>query len=61
VTPYSETIRAAPVSPLWQKSVDDASRIAFTDVLPDEKTVGAVRFLRAALACYASLGESAAS
>ena len=36
--------------------VDDASRIAFTDVLPDEKTVSAVRFLKAALAYYASLG-----
>lgn len=37
-------------------SVDDASRIAFTDVMPDEKAVSAVRFLKAAVAYYQSLG-----
>lgn len=36
--------------------VDDASRLAFTDVMPDEKAVSAVRFLKAAVAYYASLG-----
>jgi transposase InsO family protein len=36
--------------------VDDASRIAFTDVMPDEKAVSAVAFLKAAVAYYASLG-----
>jgi transposase InsO family protein len=37
-------------------SIDDASRIAFTDVMPDEKAVSAIAFLRAAVAYYASLG-----
>ena len=36
--------------------VDDASRIAFADVLPDEKAVSAIAFLKAAVAYYASLG-----
>jgi transposase InsO family protein len=36
--------------------VDDASRIAFTDVMPDEKAVSAIAFLKAAVAYYASLG-----
>ena len=37
-------------------AIDDASRIAFTEVMADEKAVSAVRFLRAALAYYAGLG-----
>jgi len=37
-------------------AVDDHSRIAFTDVLPDERSTSAVSFLRAALAYYAKLG-----
>ena len=37
--------------------IDDASRIAFTDIFPDEKTVSAVAFLKAALVY--SLGISA--
>ncbi len=37
-------------------SVDDASRIAFSQVLADQKAVSAVAFLLAALAYYASLG-----
>jgi transposase InsO family protein len=37
-------------------SIDDASRIAFTDIFPDEKAVSAIAFLRAAVAYYASLG-----
>ncbi len=37
-------------------SIDDASRIAFTDIFPDEKAVSAVAFLTAAVAYYNSLG-----
>ena len=40
--------------------IDDASRIAFTDIFPDEKTVSAVAFLKAALVYYASLGVTVA-
>jgi len=36
--------------------IDDASRIAFTQVMADEKKGSAVRFLKAAVAYYASLG-----
>jgi transposase InsO family protein len=36
--------------------IDDASRIAFSLVMPDEKKESAVAFLKAALAYYASLG-----
>jgi transposase InsO family protein len=36
--------------------IDDASRIAFTQIHPDEKAPGAVAFLEAALAYYQSLG-----
>jgi transposase InsO family protein len=36
--------------------IDDASRIAFSQVLPDEKKESAIAFLKAALAYYASLG-----
>jgi transposase InsO family protein len=36
--------------------IDDASRIAFSQILPDEKKQSAVAFLRAAVAYYASLG-----
>lgn len=36
--------------------VDDASRLAFTQVHPDEKAVSAVAHLRAAVAWYASMG-----
>lgn len=36
--------------------IDDASRIAFTDIFPDEKAVSAIAFLKAAIAYYASLG-----
>ena len=36
--------------------IDDASRIAFSQILPDEKADSAVRFLTAALAYYTSLG-----
>jgi transposase InsO family protein len=36
--------------------IDDASRVAFSQILPDEKKESAVAFLNAALAYYASLG-----
>src|SRR5665213_3812170 len=36
--------------------IDDASRIAFSQVMPDEKKQSATAFLTAALAYYASLG-----
>ena len=36
--------------------IDDASRVAFSQVLPDEKKESAVVFLKAAVAYYAGLG-----
>ncbi len=36
--------------------IDDNSRVAFSQILPDEKAVSAVAFLRAAVAYYKSLG-----
>ena len=36
--------------------IDDASRIAFAQVMPDEKKESAIAFLKAALAYYQSLG-----
>ncbi len=36
--------------------IDDASRIAFSQILPDERKESAVAFLGAAIAYYASLG-----
>jgi transposase InsO family protein len=36
--------------------IDDNSRVAFSQVLPDEKKESAVAFLKAAVAYYASLG-----
>lgn len=36
--------------------IDDASRIAFTDIFPDETAVSAIAFLKAAVAYYRSLG-----
>jgi transposase InsO family protein len=36
--------------------IDDASRVAFTKIMPDEKKESAVAFLEVALAYYASLG-----
>ena len=41
-------------------AIDDASRIAFSQILPDEKKESAVAFLRAAVAYYASLGVTVA-
>ena len=37
-------------------AIDDASRLAFSQILPDEKKQSATAFLRAAVAYYASLG-----
>ena len=37
-------------------AIDDASRLAFSQIMPDEKKESAVAFLQAALAYYASLG-----
>jgi transposase InsO family protein len=36
--------------------IDDASRLAFSQILPDERKQSAVAFLKAAIAYYASLG-----
>ncbi len=36
--------------------IDDASRVAFSQILPDEKKESAVAFLKAAVAYYISLG-----
>lgn len=36
--------------------IDHASRIAFTDIFPDETAVSAIAFLKAAVAYYRSLG-----
>jgi transposase InsO family protein len=40
--------------------IDDASRLAFSQVMPDEKKGSAVAFLRAAVAWYESLGVEVA-
>ena len=36
--------------------IDDASRIAFTDIFPDEKAASATTFLKRAIAYYQTLG-----
>ena len=41
-------------------SIDDASRLAFSQILPDEKKESAAAFLKAAMAYYQSLGVSVA-
>ena len=40
--------------------IDDASRLAFSQILPDEKKESSIAFLKAALAYYASLGVTVA-
>jgi transposase InsO family protein len=40
--------------------IDDASRLAFSQILPDEKKESAVAFLKAAVAYYKSLGVTVA-
>jgi len=50
-------------SPGWEcvhVCIDDASRIAFSQIYPDEKAPSAVTFLNAAVAYYASLGVTVA-
>ena len=37
-------------------AIDDASRVGFSQIYPDEKAVSAVAFLKAAIAYYLSLG-----
>jgi transposase InsO family protein len=41
-------------------AIDDASRLAFSQILPDERKASATAFLRAAVAYYRSLGVTAA-
>ena len=41
-------------------SIDDASRVAFSQILPDEKKESAVTFIKAAIAYYKSLGITVA-
>jgi len=41
-------------------AIDDASRLAFSQILPDERQESAIAFLRAAVAYYASLGVEVA-
>jgi transposase InsO family protein len=41
-------------------SIDDASRVAFSQILPNERKESAVAFLKAAVAYYASLGVDVA-
>ena len=41
-------------------SIDDASRLAFSQILPDERKGSAVAFLKAAVAYYQSLGVTVA-
>ena len=40
--------------------IDDASRLAFSQILPDEKKESAIAFLKAAVTYYASLGVTVA-
>jgi transposase InsO family protein len=40
--------------------IDDASRVAFSQILPDEKKQSAIAFLKAAVTDYASLGVTVA-
>jgi len=40
--------------------IDDASRVAFTRIMPDEKAVSAIAFFKAAVAYYASFGVKVA-
>ena len=52
-------LRARGEGPGWEYvhvCIDDASRIAFSQIMKDEKKRSAVAFLKAAVAYYASLG-----
>ena len=53
------TQRSKRSGPGWEYvhvCIDDASRLSFTQIHPDEKSVSAVAHLRAAVAWYASMG-----
>ena len=55
--------RAGPYGAGWEfvhVCIDDASRIAFSQILPDERQESAIAFLKAAVAYYASLGVTVA-
>ena len=55
----SSNLRSRSQGPGWEYvhvCIDDASRIAFSQVMKDEKKGSAVAFLKAAVAYYASLG-----
>jgi transposase InsO family protein len=55
----SSNLRSRGQGPGWEfvhVCIDDASRIAFSQVMKDEKKRSAIAFLKAALAYYASLG-----
>ena len=57
------TQRSKRAGPGWEYvhvCVDDASRLAFTKVHPDEKAVSAVAHLHSAVAWYASMGITVA-
>jgi transposase InsO family protein len=52
-------LRAVGDGPGWEfvhVCIDDASRVAFAQVMPDEKKDSAIAFLKSAIAYYASLG-----
>ena len=56
-------LRSRGKGPGWEYvhvCIDDASRIAFSQILADEKKESAIAFLKAAVAYYASLGVSIA-
>jgi transposase InsO family protein len=55
--------RARGEGPGWEYvhvCIDDASRVAFVQIMPSEKKESAIAFLKAALAYYASLGVTVA-
>ena len=55
----SSNLRSRGQGPGWEYvhvCIDDASRLAFSQVMKDEKKGSAVAFLKAAVAYYASLG-----
>src|SRR6476661_6983814 len=49
-------VAAMPVWEFVHVCIDDASRIAFSKVMKDERKESAVAFLKVAIAYYASLG-----
>ena len=49
---------AASAGSTCMSAVDDASRLAYTEILPDERKESAAAFLERALACFAAHGVS---